>query len=373
MKTDHEISVKPIAKKSRLVFLDNLKVALILLVVAHHAGQAYGPENDWPILSIAKSAILGPFFDVNGAFFMGLFFLISAYFLPPSIDRKGVGTFLKSRLLRLGVPFIVIVIIIFGPITYFVDGIDMPFWTYMILFYIGQGDFEVGHLWFIALLLFFFVCYAIVRLIASTPIIKGKVITTPPGYISLVIFSIALIIANYIIRIWFPVGEWVKILPFMPVEVGRCPQYVGFFIVGVFAYRYNWLNTFSTKTGLVWLAIGILAGAMHYIDSLIGLFPLSLDFWTVLEGFIGVGLVTGSLVISREYWNKRGKLMTFMADNAFTVYLIHIFIIYLLQGIMEAISMGPFNKFMVVSIMGIILSFVLSHFIRKIPFAKKFL
>ncbi|WP_449241558.1 acyltransferase family protein [Desulfoscipio gibsoniae] len=102
MKTDHEISVKPIAKKSRLVFLDNLKVALILLVVAHHAGQAYGPENDWPILSIAKSAILGPFFDVNGAFFMGLFFLISAYFLPPSIDRKGGRDFFKEQIVALG-------------------------------------------------------------------------------------------------------------------------------------------------------------------------------------------------------------------------------------------------------------------------------
>lgn len=27
----------------RLYFIDNLKIALIMLVVAHHAGQAYGP------------------------------------------------------------------------------------------------------------------------------------------------------------------------------------------------------------------------------------------------------------------------------------------------------------------------------------------
>ncbi len=155
MKTN-SYDVPSVTKRTRLVYLDNIKVALILLVVAHHAGQAYAPTDDWPILSAERSSILGPFFDVNGAFFMGLFFLISAYFIPASIDRKGIGSFLGNRFLRLGIPFAFIVIVVFGPITYIVDGIDTPFWTYLFSDYIGQGDFEVGHLWFIALLLFFF-------------------------------------------------------------------------------------------------------------------------------------------------------------------------------------------------------------------------
>ena len=35
---------------------------------------------------------------------MGLFLLISAYFVPGSYDRKGAGRFLKDRLVRLGIP-----------------------------------------------------------------------------------------------------------------------------------------------------------------------------------------------------------------------------------------------------------------------------
>lgn len=31
----------------RLYFIDNIKIALIMLVVAHHAGQAYGPGGWW--------------------------------------------------------------------------------------------------------------------------------------------------------------------------------------------------------------------------------------------------------------------------------------------------------------------------------------
>jgi hypothetical protein len=34
-------------RKSRLFFVDNLRVGLIALVVAHHAGQAYGPTGGW--------------------------------------------------------------------------------------------------------------------------------------------------------------------------------------------------------------------------------------------------------------------------------------------------------------------------------------
>ena len=92
---------------TRLAFLDNLKIGLTALVIAHHAGQAYGPTGgQWPIFSPERSPVLGPFFGVNAAFFMGLFFLISGYFLPRAYDHKGAVTFLKDRFRRLGIPLL---------------------------------------------------------------------------------------------------------------------------------------------------------------------------------------------------------------------------------------------------------------------------
>src|ERR1043165_5061941 len=95
-------TLAPSATRARLDYVDALKVLLTVLVIAHHAGQPYGPTGGrWPIFDAQRSAILGPFFSVNAAFFMGLFFLISAYFLPSSFDRKGAVMFLKDRFLRL--------------------------------------------------------------------------------------------------------------------------------------------------------------------------------------------------------------------------------------------------------------------------------
>jgi hypothetical protein len=105
------------SKTNRLYFVDYLRVGLTVLVIAHHAGQAYGPTGGtWPISNPTRSALLGPFFAVNPMFFMGLFFLASGYFVPFVYDRRGAATFLKGRLIRLGVPALFFALFVFGPI-----------------------------------------------------------------------------------------------------------------------------------------------------------------------------------------------------------------------------------------------------------------
>lgn len=88
--------------ENRIYFSGNLKVALIMLVVAHHAGQPYRGSEGWWYFKTVDSPGLGSFFAVNAAFFMSLFFMISAYFLPATFNKKGASKFLKGRFQRLG-------------------------------------------------------------------------------------------------------------------------------------------------------------------------------------------------------------------------------------------------------------------------------
>ena len=76
--------------KNRLLYLDNLKVCLTVLVIFHHAGQAYGDGGGWayhPSNPAEFMPWIWHFFSVNAAFFMGFFFLISGYFVPTSAHR----------------------------------------------------------------------------------------------------------------------------------------------------------------------------------------------------------------------------------------------------------------------------------------------
>ena len=59
----------------RLLYLDNLKVCLTVLVIFHHAGQAYGDGGDWAYTPSNPAEVMPwiwHFFSVNAAFFMGL-------------------------------------------------------------------------------------------------------------------------------------------------------------------------------------------------------------------------------------------------------------------------------------------------------------
>jgi peptidoglycan/LPS O-acetylase OafA/YrhL len=97
-----------VSTSRRLYFFDNLRVFAMAVVIAHHAGQAYGPTGGWwPIQEPARAAVLAPFFMVNRSFGMSLFFMIAGYFTVMACDRSGPGLFLKSRLLRLGIPVLV--------------------------------------------------------------------------------------------------------------------------------------------------------------------------------------------------------------------------------------------------------------------------
>ena len=63
------------APAGRLYFVQWRRVFLVSLVVAHHAGQPYGPTGgEWPVDDPVSSPWLGAFFAFNAAFFMGFFF-----------------------------------------------------------------------------------------------------------------------------------------------------------------------------------------------------------------------------------------------------------------------------------------------------------
>lgn len=50
-------------QKQRIVYVDVIKVFLTCIVVAHHAGQAYGPTGGvWPVTDNNKTNWLGQFF-----------------------------------------------------------------------------------------------------------------------------------------------------------------------------------------------------------------------------------------------------------------------------------------------------------------------
>jgi peptidoglycan/LPS O-acetylase OafA/YrhL len=110
----------PAPSRVRLYFVDYLRAALVVLVILHHTAITYGGSGSVyytePATDSTALGLLSLFTNFNQAWFLGAFFLLSAYFTPGSFDRKGARQFLKDRLIRLGIPLLVFFFVI-NPLT----------------------------------------------------------------------------------------------------------------------------------------------------------------------------------------------------------------------------------------------------------------
>src|ERR1700760_3979455 len=128
--TEQPTGSMPPMRRSSLA-LDNLRAFVILLVLSFHSVLAYlqflptapypfdSPPYQWRAIAIIDShRWLG--FDLYCAwqdvFLMSLFFFLSGLFVWPSLNRRGAANFLSGRLLRLGLPFVLVVAILM-PVT----------------------------------------------------------------------------------------------------------------------------------------------------------------------------------------------------------------------------------------------------------------
>jgi surface polysaccharide O-acyltransferase-like enzyme len=155
------------------------------------------------------------------------------------------------------------------------------------------------------------------------------------------------------------------------------------FIVGIVAFRHNWLLGISDSMGKRWLrialtfifvvfpAVFLLGGALEGETSQFmgGFYWQSLAF-AIWEQFVCVGMVIGLLVWFRKKFNHQSLLAKAMSDSAFTVYFIHAPILVYLALALRGINLYPLLKFVLVAPIAIILCFIIATFLKKLPVIK---
>lgn len=363
---------------SRLVFADHLRAALTILVVLHHLAVIYGasalfyylepPKND-PLASL----VLLAFVLMNQAYFMGFFFLISGYFTPGSFDHKGSASFLKDRLLRLGIPLVVFMLVL-GPIAsiglYYWTGITTPF------IQLYPNLIGVGPLWFVEMLLFFIFGYLIWRYNRPQAPPTERVFR-PPSYLAVGLFILALAASSYVMRIVVPMGVSIPFFGFPTLSY--LPQYLSFFILGAIAFRRNWFQTIPGSMGRIGFVVALLASfalaplALSRGLAFLGHGTFQSAAYALWDSIFSVGICLALLTFFRHFLNHQNRFGRFLSQQAFTVYIIHIPIIVLLAIAIREIHLESLLKFGLAALMGVPLCFALAFLLRKIPFASRIL
>ena len=338
----------------RLFFADNLRTWMVILVVLQHLGEIFG---------------LNLFLMLNQAYFMGLLFLLSGYFTPGSLKRKGPKQFLMDRLLGLGIPTLLYVFII-SP---------LEKWGSHQITHKPIGNlFTLDQMWFVVMLLVFDLGYLAWRTIVKNRPERladdaRRKLTLP----KVALFTLALAALSYLLRIVIPYGIPVFEFP----SLGYLAQYLSFFLIGMLAFRQGWLRSIPGSLGQLGFVLAVLATVILFPTAVfigsgskwIGYGSWQSAVFALWDSIFAVGMSLALITFFRSFLHGGKKFGRFLSQHSFAVYVFHVPVIVFLMLALSGLQMNALLKFGLTAVVCLTVCFGVAWLIRKIPYVKKIL
>ena len=363
-------------------YWDPLRALLMLLGIPYHASLLYSHALPWDIKDFETS----PFLSALGAAFvtfrMPAFFLVAGYFSVMVIGKKGRMRWLKQRFLRLGIPFVVAVLLL-GPSQLFM----------LKLSELAKGDITAGemmqnlpdllqpseqwimHLWFLpALLAYSALLAGLMHLLEQPPFADAKdwldrvndryprlfftALCAFPVLWELLVYGSDLLAAKSENSV------------FLLYERASDPyaRYLPFFLIGALLRRDRSLFHRFRQTGIL---TGIVAsGSIATAVTLRLQNPFSNSAPLVLVSAIAAVTTSRLLIdLACRYFDRPSPLAKRMTDASFTIYLLHHPLIYAFGTLFILISLPPVLEFAVIVAATTATAYMLHQTIRCSPLA----
>lgn len=315
-----------------------------------------------------EAAPLDLFVLLNQAYFMGMFFLLSGYFVPGSVGRHGAARFAIDRLRRLGIPLLAFLLLL-RPLFTLPRYLGLPaadrpqYWEY----YLTSTD--IGPIWFLGFLLLLSLGYTVLR--RGTGGARSASQTAVRSW-QIVAFAIGLALVSYLWRIVVPNGTILLGIP----SAAYLPQYVVLFVVGILAARHGWLTALPRRSG----TLGATLIVASFVPMLLGGYetlgvgadvpapgaPAHLAF-ALWDQLFAVGMILVLLTIFRRRVTADGSFARFLAGNAYAVYLVHAPIIVGFVALLVPFAPSPFAGFAIVLPLSLAASWVIAAWLRRLP------
>ena len=105
--------------QNRLIFFDNLRYLMVLLVLVFHSGVSYASlVAFWPYHDPNPSELINHTLPLLEVFMMSVLFFIAGYFVLPSLQKQGGRRFLAGKFKRLGIPWLVVTLLVLPVLDY---------------------------------------------------------------------------------------------------------------------------------------------------------------------------------------------------------------------------------------------------------------
>jgi glucans biosynthesis protein C len=367
-----------VRSRARLLFIDNIRWSMIILVLSMHACDTYSPFGNWYYVDRQPSGLgtklfFGIYQSFLQAFFMAVLFFIAGYFSAAAYDRKGFAPFVRDRFMRLGLPTLLYMFAI-GPLTqYFLSRTwGTGGFAHQWLVHLEDGEWlsETGPMWFCAALLIFSIVYGLIRLTGWQ---EPRIERLDDRWTGVAVFIAVMASATFLVRIFVSEGASV-----LNVHPGDFPQYVLMYAAGALGHRGNWLGTLPDRFCMRWAALALSLSVPLFAALILfggglqgdtasyagGFNPVSAGkcLW---EALVCVGMGFLMLAVYRRYFTAQGPFARWLSDNAFGVYLIHPPILIASAILLHAIVLNAIAKAVLLTAIAAVGSFAVSSFILR--------
>jgi glucan biosynthesis protein C len=366
---------------TRIAFLDHLRYLMVLLVVVYHSVAAYSTVAPHWTVHDARFFAANIIRELLDVFMMPVLFFVAGYFALPVLEKKGTWWFLKDKVIRLLVPWAVLVLVVTPLLFYDQPGqLVRPFRSYW-LWYVGRFHGELGFLlptqpnqnifWFLSLLFIFFVLFALIH--AATHRWWAHVTRERSPFVALALFGLLTFAAYSVGLLFFPDTSWFTLGLLLQFEPTRLALLAGYFALGVYVQSHQWFaqenrlgspilwGALSAALAVVYLVVGQRvfadpAGTTHLPVVFLLAFALirSSLLLALLLAFVSFGV---------RYWNRSHAVDRQLAATSYNMYLTHIWFVVLIQMALLSWMVSPVYKCAIVLLAALALSFALSRWV----------
>jgi Acyltransferase family len=375
-----------------------LRAVVTVLVLAHHAVLAYNPygpaapptslngPNQWwrafPVIDSQRWAGFSLFNSFNDMFFMALMFLLSGLFVQSSLRRKGSGTFLRDRALRLGVPFVVAAGLV-APLAYYPAYLQSGggqgfagFWRQ----WRGLDSWPAGPAWFLWVLLAFAAVAA--GLYRWSPRwgegigrLASRAKERPLAFFALLVGVSA---AVYVpMELVFNGMSWAALGPFT-FQTSRLLFYFVYFLAGVGVGAFGLQRGLLAPDGrlarrwLGWLVAALVVFALALTVIVVAMTAgagargweiggdLAFVVCCAMSGF-------GFLALFTRFARNRNRVFDSLRDNVYGMYIVHYAIVGWLQLALLTAPLPALAKGTLAFLGTLALSWAATAALRRIP------
>ena len=356
---------KSTTRGHRINYIDNLRWICVFLLIPYHAAMSYNIWGEDFYIIFEPSKPIAALVLFCSPWLMPLMFLVAGVSASFSLKKRGYLGFIKERFIKLGMVFILGILLITPVLSYFADvthnGYIGNYFEHYKVFFTritdlsgNDGGFAVAHLWFILLLIIISIeACVIIKIVEIIPVKKRKGL----GLICFIVLTLATI-ATFKIRLFDE-----------PVH-----SYFLLFLLGY--YFYSDKNYIEKLKKLKWFIVPIfLISATLYV-YLVEYTDVFYQLTTVCNYFAFILGVPAIICLCSLWIDFRNDVTGFFSGISYLYYIIHFPILVFCQYTLDKIGMNHIGNFFVSILLAVSITLtfcfmykrIKRHFATKIDF-----